>query len=307
MEKVPYLGTEIYRWEVGRSIFLASPERGARLMHWHVTLGDGSLREVIHWPELKSMDDFVKARGGNPVLFPFAGRCFDKGDIHFWRDPNGERRSMPMHGLARQGKFELTRIDERGFAAQFVPDNYARACYPYDYEFLVTYRFEALSLICEYSLRNLGKQPIPWSAGHHFYFAVPWHDGLQRSDYVIRIPSTKTYRQDHGSGPLMSGPTLQPEEPLDNRALIDTFHLGLKNNVVVFGPKAMPGSVTVKIGTSKVPHPEATVVTWSADDTAPYYCVEPWMGPANAPEHKMGLHFVPPAQSQSFVVELQVK
>ncbi|MFT3868532.1 MAG: aldose epimerase [Nibricoccus sp.] len=307
MEKVPYLDAEVYRWEVGSSTFLASPERGARLMHWHVTHGDGSLREVIHWPELKSMEEFVKARGGNPVLFPFNGRCFDGSDIHFWRDPAGERRPMPMHGLARQGKFAPTRIDARGFSAQFVPDAYARSAYPYEYEFSVTYRFEALSLFCEYSLRNLDRQPIPWSAGHHFYFAVPWRDGLKRSDYAIRIPSTKTYRQDHGNGQLTPGPALHLQESLDSRALIDTFHLGLKSNSAVFGPKSLPGEVTVKIGTNKIPHPEATIVTWSADDSVPYYCVEPWMGPANAPSHKIGLHTVPPGQSQSFVVEIQVK
>jgi galactose mutarotase-like enzyme len=307
MEKVPYLGSHVYRWEVGSSTFLASPERGARLMHWHVTHGDGSLREVIHWPELKSIDELVKARGGNPVLFPFCARCFDGNDIHFWRDPAGERRPMPMHGLARQGKFEPTRIDDRGFSALFVPDAYARSAYPYDYEFSVTYRFEALSLFCEYSLRNLDRQPIPWSAGHHFYFALPWREGLKRSDHAIRIPATKTYRQDFGNGQLTPGPSLHLQESLDSRALIDTFHLGLKNNTVVFGPKTLPGEVTVKIGTTKVPHPEATFVTWTADDQAPYYCVEPWMGPANAPSHKLGLHFVPPGQSQSFVVEIQVK
>ena len=307
METVPYLGTTVHRGEVGSSVFLASPERGARLMHWHVTHGDGSIREVIHWPELKSTDEFVRARGGNPILFPFAGRCFDEGEILFWRDAAGTRRPMPMHGLARQGTFKTTRIDPRGFAAQFIPNADAQAAFPYDYEFTVTYRFEPLGLACEFTLRNLGQQPIPWCAGHHFYFAVPWRDGLKRSDYAIRIPSTKTYRQDFGNGQLTPGPALHLQESLDSRALIDTFHLGLKNNAVVFGPKSLPGEVTVKIGTTKIPHPEATIVTWTADDQAPYYCVEPWMGPANAPSHKLGLHLVPPGQSESFVVVVQIK
>lgn len=307
MEKVPYLGDTITRWEVGSSTFLASPERGARLMHWHVTHGDGSLREVIHWPELKSLEELPRAKGGNPVLFPFNARCFDQGQIHFWRDAAGVRRPMPMHGLARQGKFEVTWMDVRGFAAQFVPDEEARACYPYDYEFLVTYRFEPLGLICEYTLRNLGSQPLPWSAGHHFYFAVPWRDGLKRGDYAIRIPATKTYRQDFSNGQLLPGPGLQPEESLDNKALIDTFHTGLKSNGVVFGPKGIPGEVAVRIGTDKVPPPDAVFVTWTFDDKAPYYCVEPWMGPANAPEHKLGLHWVAPGQAQSFIVSVQIK
>jgi len=276
-------------------------------MHWHVTHGDGSLREVLHWPELKSMDDFVKARGGNPVLFPFSARTFDQGKIGFWRDATDTVRPMPIHGIARQTKFAVTRIDARGFAAQLIPDDATRASYPYDYEFTVTYRFEPLGLACEFTLRNLDTQPIPGCAGHHFYFAVPWSDGLKRSDYAIRIPATKTYRHDFSNGQLLPGPTLHAQEPLDNPMLVDTIHTRLKSNTVVFGPKASHGEVAVKIGTTKVPAPDAAIVTWSADDKAPFYCVEPWMGPPNAPEHKLGLHWVQPRQTESFVVEVHIK
>ena len=40
MEKVSYEGLTLTRWNVGPSSFLAIPERGARLMNWHLTLGD---------------------------------------------------------------------------------------------------------------------------------------------------------------------------------------------------------------------------------------------------------------------------
>ena len=70
MEKITYLGQTIVRWQVGASTFLALPEKGARLMNWNVTLGDGSVRDVIYWPELTSLDDFFRIRGGNPILSP---------------------------------------------------------------------------------------------------------------------------------------------------------------------------------------------------------------------------------------------
>lgn len=307
MEKVPYLGETVTRWQVGTSTFLAMPEKGARLMHWHMTLGDGSIRDVIHWPELTSLNDFHKVRGGNPVLFPFSGRCFDDGQIFFWRSADGVRRPIPIHGIARQSAFKVTRLDGRGFAAQLIPTPETQETYPFDYEFTVTYRFEPLGLACEYTLRNLGKQPIPWSAGHHFYFSVPWAEGLKRSDYAIRIPATKTQKQDQTNGAVLPGPILRPQESLSNPDLIDTIHLGLKSNAVVFGPADAPGEVTVRLGTAKVPPPDATFVTWSASDDVPYYCVEPWMGPPNAAGTKVGVSWVQPGQSQSFVVEVQAK
>lgn len=306
MEKVPYQGQTLTRWRVGHSTFLAMPERGARLMNWNVTLGDGSVRDVLYWPEDADFNDFAKVRGGNPILFPFNARVFDRGDIHFWRAADGVRRPMPMHGLARQGDFKVVRADARGFTAQFIPGEEAKHCYPYDYEFTVTYRFEPVGLSCEFALLNLGREPLPWSAGHHFYFTLPWTDGTARKDYAIRIPAAKRLRQDQ-TGALIAGPELGNEENLANPALIDALHTHLRSNEVVFGEKDRPGDVIVRLGTEKVPPAQATFVTWTFADDSPYYCVEPWMGPPNAPEHKVGLYQVSPGDTQKFTVSVTVK
>jgi hypothetical protein len=51
MEKIPYFGQTLIRWRVGGSSFLALPEKGARLMNWSLEMGDGSVRDVVHWPD----------------------------------------------------------------------------------------------------------------------------------------------------------------------------------------------------------------------------------------------------------------
>ncbi|HVU23074.1 MAG TPA: aldose epimerase [Opitutus sp.] len=306
MEKIPYLGQTITRWVVGQSTFLALPEQGARLMNWHVTLGDGSVRDVIYWPELATLDDFPHIRGGNPILFPFCGRTFDRGDIYFWRAADGLRRPMPQHGLARQGTFKLLRSDARGFSAQFEPDAAAKAAYPFEYEFTVTYRFESLGLACELTLRNTGTIPLPWCAGHHFYFTLPWSEGTVRNDYFIRIPATARLRQD-AQGHLVSGPALNLDESVANPELVDTFHAGLAGSEVVFGEPGRAGDVAVRLGTKKKPPADAIFVTWTPDETAPYFCVEPWMGPPNAPEHQRGLQLVAPGAAASFTVSVALR
>ncbi len=306
MEKVSYLGKTLTRWQVGNSTFLALPEQGARLMNWHLNLGDGSVRDIIYWPEDADFNAFHKVRGGNPILFPFNARTYDAGELGYWRDPAGERRIMPMHGFARDGEFKVTRLDTRGFTAVLVPSDQAQQAYPFKYEFSVAYRFSELGLACELTLRNLDTQPIPWSAGHHFYFTLPWTEGLKRGDYAIRIPATRTHRQDP-TGKLIPGPVLKPEERLDNPELVDAFHLGLKSNTVTFGPSGRSGHVSIRHGTAAVPPAEATFVTWTMAPESPFYCVEPWMGPPNAPETKIGLHWVRPGQAQSFVVEIAAK
>ena len=170
----------------------------------------------------------------------------------------------------------------------------------------MAYRFEPFGLACEFTLKNLGAEPLPWSAGHHFYFTVPWSEGAKREDYLIRIPAAEHLRQSP-TGQLIPGPALGTEESLGPKGLIDTFHRGLRSNEVVFGEKGRPGDVTVRLGTARTPAPEATFVTWTLADDSPFFCVEPWMGPPNSPETKRGLHLVPPGQTQSFIVTVGVK
>ena len=305
MERIPYLGHTLFKWQVGASSFLALPELGARLMNWNVTLGDGSVRDIIYWPETDNLDNIAGVRGGNPILFPFAGRSYDRGDIHHWRADDGVRRPIPIHGLARQGRFHAIRLDEGGFSAQFSPDAAAQAAYPYDYEFVVSYRFEPLGIFVELQLSNLGNIPIPWSAGHHFYFTLPWNPGRTRRDYLLETTATKHLVRDEQGG-LASGPRLGPRETLDTKELVDVIHTGLRRDVFAVTEVPTGERLLFRSGMANSNARDLAVVTWTLDDKSPFYCIEPWMGPPNAAETKVGLHHVAPGQSQKFYVEINL-
>ena len=303
MERIQYLGQTILRWQVGPSTFLALPEKGARLMNWNVTLGDGSVRDLIHWPETDKLDNIAKIRGGNPVLFPFAGRTYERGEEGTWCFNGLERRPMPMHGVARQGDFRITRLDEGGFSALFVPGEEAKHAYPFDYDFVVSYRFEKNGFYVELELTNNGHAPIPWCGGHHFYFTLPWSDGLRRKDYYVEIPAGRTLRRNE-TGQLVDGPRLQPRETLDNPALVDTIFTGLRGHEFQVVERPTGSRLRFRTGFSNTAAQDACVVTWTQDEKSPFYCVEPWMGAPNAFETKHGLHQVGPGQTQKFLVEV---
>jgi len=305
MERIPYLGHTILKWQAGASSFLATPELGARLMNWSVTLGDGTVRDIIFWPEIDNLDAIASVRGGNPILFPFSGRSYDRGEIHHWRSDDGQRRPMPMHGLARQGKFRTTRLDEGGFSAQFVPDEAAKIAYPYDYEFVVSYRFDPLSLFVELQLTNLGATPMPWSAGHHFYFTLPWNAGRTRQDYILETTATRYLRRDD-KGALIEAPRVNNREALSNPALLDLVHTGLKRDVFAVSELATGNRLLFRSGMAHSSSKDLAIVTWTQDEKSPFYCIEPWMGPPNAAENKIGLHLVAPGQTQKFYVEIRL-
>lgn len=303
METIDFRGHTIHKWALGASTFLAMPGRGARLMNWHLTLADGSVRDVIHWPEDADLGDMEPVRGGNPILFPFAARTFCDGEEGFWRAPDGVRRPMRRHGYARAGDFELTTVNDKGFLATFVPSEACREAYPYAYSFSVRYRFEELAFTVDLELRNDDSCPIPWSAGHHFYFTLPWHEGLERKDYHLTIPAKKAFHQD-SRGALVGVKEFSQVASFADPQIVDLIHCRLKHNAVIFGPRSGEEAVEILIGPDTVPSPWATVVSWTAAEDSPFYCVEPWMGPPNSPEHKNGLHFVDPGRSEIFTVRV---
>ena len=304
MEIISYQGIEIRRWDVGPSTFLAAPERGARLMNWHLNMGDGSVRDVIHWPESVEVDDFARVRGGNPILFPFAGRSIRDGDLDKWLAPGGEVLPMPQHGFARKSQFKVSSIDEHGFTADLVPDESARAYYPFDYKFSVVYRFSDLSLQVSLILENEMLTAIPWAAGHHFYFQLPWRQSLSRADHHLHISARKVFQYREG-GLLDKVDSPQETTSFDDPGLVNRIHYEMKEPRAVFGLANDEEQISV----AEIGGPEAgsrlTFVTWTESDDSPFYCVEPWMAPPNSPETKT-VRYVPPSGRDEFTIEIQL-
>ncbi len=304
MEIIEYNGVTLHRWNCGPSTYLARPELGARLMNWNLRMSDGSYRDVIHWPEDANFDNFAKVRGGNPILFPFSARTYDKGKLGFWRDQTGTVRPMPMHGFTRNGSFAIVGADETGFTAELQPDAAAREAYPFDYRFTVRYEFGPISFKVYLKLENQGNTPILWSAGHHFYFTLPWHDGLERKDYRFDIPAKKcfTHAPDGSLQPVKRFDAVGSFGDPNNS---DRIFTRLKDDLAVFGPNGGEEDIGIRFLKDSDTHSTWNAfVTWTEADDSPFYCVEPWMGPPNAPEHGKGLHAVGAGESATFGVEV---
>jgi galactose mutarotase-like enzyme len=305
MEVIDYNGVLLHRWSRGPSTFLARPENGARLMNWNLKMADGSVRDVIHWPENADFDKFAEVRGGNPILFPFSGRTFHKGEMRQWKDQKGVVRPMPMHGFARDGQFDLISADDTGFTAELNPTEQAKEAYPFNYRFTVRYVFDQVSLRVYLRLDNLGDEPILWSAGHHFYFALPWHKGLNHSNYRFKIPAKKcfTHAPDGSLQPVEKG--WDKAGSFGNPENSDRIYTRLKGDTAVFGSNGGEEDIAVRIlsDTNTYSTWNAFVI-WTEKPDSPFYCVEPWMGPPNSPEHGKGLHAVSSGESATFGVEV---
>lgn len=247
--------------------------------------------------------DFAITRGGNPILFPFCARSFVDGEIHLWRDASGVVRPMPLHGIARQSRFRTTALTDDGFAAELLPDAAAREAYPFHYRFEVRYVFRATGFRVELSLTNFGTQPIPWSAGHHFYVTVPWRAGQARADYQVSIPTTQAWRQNVAG--LLEPVATTGHVPLTSETLNATMHGGLTGEEMNVRESSTGARLRIAMPGAMREFPDAVFTTWTQDNAVPYFCFEPWMGPANAPGLGRGVQFVPPGSRQVFPVEVR--
>ena len=305
METIEYNGMHLQRWNCGPSTFLADPEQGARLIHWNIRMSDGSYRDVIHWPETIGSTPFAKVRGGNPILFPFAGRSFHEGQIGRWQDAQGVVRPMPNNGFARESHFKLIQSTPRSFIAELQPDAAAREAYPFDYRFTVCYEFSEVAFKVYLSLENQGEQPLLWSAGHHFYFALPWHEDLSRKDYRFQVPAKKcfTHAPDGSLQAVEKG--WDRDLSFGNPANTDRIYTKLTGDTLRFGPNGGEEDIGIRfLSDSSTVSAWNAFLVWTESADSPFYCVEPWMGPPNSSGHGKGLHAVNPASSATFGVEV---
>ena len=129
------------------------------------------------------------------------------------------------------------------------------------------------------AMLRLGAQPLnSLDDGFDLLLAIDWQNVNRFADEIVLGPrSVLIGDPDEGEAPEVFKATGARYAPL-----------GLKKMA-----KAIPGSW-------------ASVVTWTPDPEAPYYCVEPWMGPPNSPEHKNGLRFAEPGQVDTFVTEVSL-
>jgi len=300
-------------WSVGPSRFTAFPTVGARLASWDLHLPGGRDRSVIPWPDYPAGTEPGSIRGGNPILFPFAGRSFHSGTIERWKDPHGEVRPMPRHGFARQGQFSLLAQDPGGFTAKLEPTAEDRLAYPGEYAFTVSYRFLPLGFVVTLSLENLGDQPLPWSAGHHFFFTIPWLPGTTRGDYrvITRARQAHYHATDGRLVPIHKADLPEPDAldtfDLGGTHWIDRIHTRLRGNQIRFGPKHGETDILMTIGREPVPTTDTALVTWTEAPESPFVCVEPWMGPPNAAAHRKGLHVVNPGAREDFTVRVDLE
>ncbi len=303
MEIIEINGTKLFKFNVGPSSYLLNPTEGARLINWNVSMADGCVRDVIYWPEDAPLAgaELPQVLGGMFIMFPFCGNSFVDGEAGWWIAPDGQKRPMQKHGYVNGGNFEILYSSDTDVKLRYIPSDSSREAYPYDYTFDVFYRFNDLSFSCELILSNNGDEKIPWGAGLHPFFNMPWSSGTTRKDYRLVCDAKKGFyiNADGSYSPADLSKNCFADAEMWNR-----LHTSMKTGVVKFGVKNGEEDVTIRINGGGKPDGAMTLVTWSRTDESPYYCVEPWLSMPNSASKPA--HFVAPKSSKSFSIDFDL-
>lgn len=292
-QEVSFQGRKVRLIECDGSRAWIASDCGGRLLRWVV-----DDIEVIFWPESADWSKPAKIRGGNPLLFPFIARHILDGQIGFWMDGD-TKREMPMHGFARDLPFEVTTHHKQEIHLRLSDNEKTREWFPYSFHFDV--RMTVLSDALEVALKttNCGHRPLPYYAGHHFYFAIP---AAERKDWQLNIPCCQTARQDpDGNIHFWSSTTIDTH--LDDPELIDRFHILESPRPVVMENQKNGRRIKLLLDFPETA-PWGAVTTWSESTDSDFFCVEPWQGLPNAIHHLHGLRTLAPGKSEESICRI---
>jgi galactose mutarotase-like enzyme len=291
---------EVVELRDGTSRVLIAPAFGARLLTW-----ERNGEALIHWSpdaDWSSLQALSKTRGGNPILFPFLGRHFVNGVLGQWRDSSGVIRELPMHGFAREMPFEVIECDARVLRMRLAANDETRAMYPFDFHFDVIYRLDGKVLEATFETSNLGSTPLPYYAGHHFYFSIP-HD--ERANWQIELPC-KTWGRQNPDGSVAFQDTTSTHATLDDANLIDRFHLDFLEPHATLRNSDANKIIAIEWD-GEYPSLWYDVTTWTLSPESDFFCVEPWLGLPNAIHHGEGLRWIGAGERETATCRIAVK
>ncbi len=263
----------------GTAAWLA-PARGGM-----VTRFEASGRAVLYLDEATLLDETKNVRGGNPVLFPSPGPL--PGDRFTWRGRTG---SMKQHGFARSRPWRVASASEREAVLELASDDVTRAQYPWDFVLRYRHILAGARLRIEQRIENAGKEPMPFAAGFHPYFAVADADKARTS---IPTKATRAFDNVRKCDVTVGGP-------------IDLTQREVDLHLVDHGESE--ASLVLADGRRVVVRADPAYRRWVIWTLAgkDFVCLEPWTAAAGALAREDDAIVVAPGEARELFVEIEV-
>jgi galactose mutarotase-like enzyme len=226
--------------------------------------------------------------GGIPILFPFAGRVWCDGEVGKYRHGN-QIYGMPIHGFLYGLTGQILEQETSQVSAEFTDNEATRASYPWKFRLTAYYEINEASLSIRIHIVNLGflgnggSEEMPVALGFHPYFALTEPLGEVSPELLLELTGRRSFRVNSAGG----------QGEVSSVGPIDRLEINRKDNqnsIIELEPAGPIYLAGKEQGTRTVLRTEGSLnylVLWG-ESTSKFFCVEPWMAPPDAPNHKYG-------------------
>lgn len=245
--------------------------------------------------------------GQAPVCFPITGVLRDSKAVAF-----GKPCEMKRHGVARINPFE---IREQG--ANFVSfiqnsSEETKKAFPFDYSLEIRYTVLKNSVITRYTVKNTGKDRLPFVIGGHPAFNCPLESGEKFEDYTVEFSGAvnqKCLRPDVETGLVDIS---KRYDVLDAPNKINLDHSLFDLDAMVFD-NIKPKSAVLSAGGRgvKIDYQDFdNLLVWSSSNGGNFVALEPWTGISTCSdedsvfENKRGMTVLEPDCEASFAFKI---
>lgn len=245
--------------------------------------------------------------GQAPVCFPITGVLRDSKAVAF-----GKPCEMKRHGVARINPFE---IREQG--ANFVSfiqnsSEETKKAFPFDYSLEIRYTVLKNSVTTRYTVKNTGKDRLPFVIGGHPAFNCPLESGEKFEDYTVEFSGAvnqKCLRPDVETGLVDIS---KRYDVLDAPNKINLDHSLFDLDAMVFDNIKPKSAVLIAGGRGvKIDYQDFdNLLVWSSSNGGNFVALEPWTGISTCSdedsvfENKRGMTVLEPDCEASFAFKI---
>ncbi|MDY5497218.1 MAG: aldose 1-epimerase family protein [Anaerobutyricum sp.] len=216
--------------------------------------------------------------GQAPILFPICGSIRNDQAIL----PNGEKTTMPRHGIVRKKEFAFVEKTEDSITFEIVSDQEMYKQFPYDFKLCIKYTLEENAVRTTFIVENQDKKEMPFFVGGHPGFRCPVFEGEEYHDYYLKFEKEETCTVPY---------------PVSETGLIDiekrTVFLNSQNKLPLSHSLFAKDAVILdelksrKVQLCSKNHGELLeiefddfpyLILWSSSNEGPFIALEPWLG-----------------------------
>ncbi|CAM4097194.1 aldose 1-epimerase family protein [Saccharibacillus endophyticus] len=217
--------------------------------------------------------------GRSPVLFPIVGSVYDG----VMRAEGGEY-ALKNHGFARNREFRLVEAEETRAVFHLCADDETLAIYPYKFALTLTYTLEGSSLRIQYRVDNDDDKNIYFQLGTHPAFNCPIGGDGDFEDYVLEFNQEESLERFFVTGGNIQIPD-KSETVLEKGTVLPLTRAQFEEGAMIFRDvksdrvtlKSEKSKHSVSVSSENFPY----LGVWQPKN-APFLCIEPWHGLADA-------------------------